>query len=317
MTEIDTRPLYLTDAKSGQGIAGNRNYIIGNPTNFDKIQWECDNAVGIPRLNQKKNNPPEGYEWSNYFTHRTWKGKSMTDDDGKLAGRAVDFCLGDAWPFSWVDRKTNRYKRKYDRKNKAQCCLNKFNSSDKQKLCDPDLKFNTAECDDTVRKWCAENPKDPACGCLLPSEEYAKSKLLGPPECIDARCVGEPKAYKTQSQINRKCPNIVNCVIDKTIIEDIKDSNISGLEYEQNCGMTLEEAIKMVEEQEKKGEETITEKEEEKGGLNIWAWILGIIGGIFIIIGIFLLVFRRSSYPPNEYYQPPPNEYYQPPPNEY
>ena len=321
MVERDPRPLYLTDAKAGVSVAGFPNYTIGNPTNFNKIQWECANTGGFARLNQRKAKPPEGYEWLEWVEPSLWK-KKEADAIPHLG------CSGDF--IDPVKRYANRYIRKYDRKYKMQCCLNKLNPSSTQKLCDPAWKFETTECDDTVSKWCAENPKDPACGCFLDSKEYAKSKLLGPPECIDARCAGNPRAYKTQSMLNKNCPNVVNCKIDKTNIEDIKNSNISGIQYEQNCGISLEDAIKMVEESEGKSppEESEGKSPPEEGegksppeegdgtilGLNMWAFILGITGIVLAVIGMFLIGFAGSSSPRRGYYVPPPQSgYYAPP----
>jgi len=231
----ETRPLFIVDALAGRGMAGNTNYIIGNAANINKISFECRNDIGNAVLERKRANPPEGYVWDKFVFPESY---------GGVGYKIIEWCAGDFPITGRIERRANLYRRQYDRNNKSQCCLGKFNPTTATRLCDPAWKFNSEECDGEAKAWCETNPLDPVCGCLMPQSYYESTKLLGPPECIDARCAGNPKAYKTQTMQKRICPNIVNCVIDKTVIENIENSNISGLHYEQNCGMTLEDAKK-------------------------------------------------------------------------
>jgi len=300
MAQRETRPLYLTDAIPGRGISGFPNYVVGSPKTFHLISWECRNAVGNGALERKRTNPPKGYAWNGYMYPKSWKKK---DSD------AIELCFGDAWPFSWLQRRTNRFKRMYSLANKHLCCTGQLNTTKQQALCDPAWKFETAECDAVARKYCVSNSGNPICGCLLDSSAYSKSKLLGPPECIDARCAGNPKAYKTQSMIKRACPNIVNCNIDKIDISDLQDSSIGKIEFQQNCGMSLEEAIalaekKKTEETEPPKKETAPPKETEKEesstseGVKTWTLVTGIGGGILVVAGIIMVATASSGRRP-------------------
>ena len=264
MAQTETRPLVVYDAKDG-----------GVTTNKSNIKWICSNNAQRPLLQiLRKNVEDKGeYKYS----------KVIKSSDIKITSESLRFnpvCGGDF--FNTIDRLTNRYDLKYNRKFKHLCCMGKLNSTSTQKFCDPKWKFESEECDETARKYCADNPKDPKCGCMLSAEEYKESKLIGPPECIDSRCAGDPKAYKTQAMLKRNCPNIVNCVIDKTTIENIESSTIGGVQYEQNCGISLEEAKKIAK-----------LKSQENGSTtligNPLTLSLGIGGLVLISIGGYLL----------------------------
>lgn len=231
MAQKETRPLIVWDSDDG--------YVTSVKAH---IKWACSNVNMTRTLFERRKKVESRGEYK--FV------KIIRSEDVNIPSKYLRFrpvCGGDLT--DTIDRMTNVYELKYPLTNKHLCCMGKLTPESQTKLCDPRWKFNSPECDTVAKKYCEQYPTDEVCGCMLDSKEYAKSKLVGPPECIDTRCAGNPKAYKTQSMLNRNCPNIVNCVIDKTTLENIENSNISGIEYQQNCGMTLEEAKALLEKQ--------------------------------------------------------------------
>ncbi|AGC02145.1 hypothetical protein H012_gp309 [Acanthamoeba polyphaga moumouvirus] len=90
----------------------------------------------------------------------------------------------------------------------------------------------TGNCDTILTNYCAQvTTSDPKCGCILPPSFYATSRLVGPPECIDDRCVNT-NSYRKSTQCKPNC-NIINCVINAN---DIAGSNIDKIIFEQKCG---------------------------------------------------------------------------------
>lgn len=150
------------------------------------------------------------------------------------------FCFGDF--IEKTDRLRKKYKRTYDSKNKLKCCLGDLDSETR---CDPEWCWETDNCDTVVRNYCQteEGQTDPRCGCLLPQAAYEETKLLGPPECVDVRCAGNPQAYRTKRQIDLNCPDIVNCSIGNITITGT-DSNIDLSAIEQQCGSTFAEEVR-------------------------------------------------------------------------
>nr|WBF70571.1 hypothetical protein [Megavirus caiporensis] len=92
----------------------------------------------------------------------------------------------------------------------------------------------TGFCDTILTDYCAQvTTTDPKCGCLLPASFYAVSGLVGPPECIDDRCVNQ-NTYRKSTQCKPSC-NIINCVINAN---DIAGTNIDKIIFDQKCGNT-------------------------------------------------------------------------------
>ncbi|XWV24644.1 hypothetical protein QJ856_gp1140 [Tupanvirus deep ocean] len=89
-------------------------------------------------------------------------------------------------------------------------------------------------CDDILTNYCAKvTTSDPKCGCLLPESYYKVSRLVGPAECVDDRCVNQ-NTYRRKSQCNPTC-NIINCDININDL-DIQDSHIDKIIFNQVCG---------------------------------------------------------------------------------
>ncbi|AGF85646.1 virion-associated membrane protein [Moumouvirus goulette] len=91
----------------------------------------------------------------------------------------------------------------------------------------------SGQCDDILTKYCAQvTTSDPKCGCLLPASfYYGTSGMIGPPECIDSRCVGTD-AYRKSTQCKPTC-DIIDCNIN---INDFNGTNIDKIIYYQKCG---------------------------------------------------------------------------------
>lgn len=97
-------------------------------------------------------------------------------------------------------------------------------------------------CDNHMVKYCS-NPLysgNSKCGCALPSKEYAT--VIGPPECIDNRCAGNPAAYRLKHQLNPQC-DIVNCSITETQIEALNQANLDNVNLINQCGHTNPDII--------------------------------------------------------------------------
>ncbi len=160
----------------------------------------------------------------------------------------IKYCFGDF--IKKVPRLRKKYERVYSSKNKLDCCLGKIDS---EKKCHPNWCWENEECDTVVRNYCRTKAgmKDPRCGCLLPQDMYTETKLLGPPECVDVRCAGNPQAYRIKRQQDLNCPDIVNCSIGNITITGT-DSNIDLQAIRQQCGSEFAEEVqkKMEEAQE-------------------------------------------------------------------
>ena len=91
-------------------------------------------------------------------------------------------------------------------------------------------------CDAVLVDYCRTvTMDDQNCGCILPPEFYQVTKLVGPAECVDNRCVSVPTAYKLKAQRTTKCGDIVNCVISNVII-NAPNSTIDKVAFNQVCG---------------------------------------------------------------------------------
>lgn len=265
----ETRPLVVYDAKDGGVTANKKN-----------IRWICDNTDRPFLQTLRAQVEAKGeYKYS----------RIIKSSDIGITSESLRFnpiCGGDF--ISTINRLTNRYVLKYNRKNKHLCCLGKLNPTSRQRLCDPIWKFDSAECDDTARKWCADNPKDPVCGCFLDSKEY--DLTLGPPECVDQRCAGNPKAYKTQSMIKRNCPDIVNCNIENV---QFSGENIDISQLAQNCGKTEAEVRKQLDAI--RNQRTGSGNDNVIQGVNDWTLGLGIGGLILVGVGGYMLIQNRNK----------------------
>ena len=273
-----SNPEYLYDARNGQGD------YKGSWITYDlSMSAKIRKTVKAPRMKffcnvdrnlaANKPNPPPNY---------TFDGRVTTDQLRVAKTDAIKLCAGDTFfGVPSEPRYVNRYKRNYDPNNKMRCCMGDVPYAS---LCDPKWKFNTAECDTEARKYCQANPTSPKCGCMLPESAYKETKLLGPPECIDSRCAGNSNAYKTQDMLNRNCPNIVNCVIDESTISNLKDSKIGAIQYEQKCGISVEDAIAEYEKK-KKGESGGGVTESSTNYINLGTNLGLIFGSISIIAG--------------------------------
>jgi len=157
----------------------------------------------------------------------------------KAPTECIKYCFGDF--IKKVPRYRKKYERVYSSKNKLDCCLGKLDSESK---CHPNWCWENDECDTVVRNYCAtkEGQKDPRCGCLLPQDMYKETKLLGPPECVDVRCAGNPQAYRIKRQRTLNCPDIVNCSIGNITITGT-DSNIDLKAIRQQCGSEFAEEV--------------------------------------------------------------------------
>lgn len=185
--------------------------------------------------------------------------------------------------------KNDRYVKKcqkvlWSETQKLDCMFGDLGSN---KTCAPSWKPNTPEADAEIKKYCKTPAgiKDPRCGCLLPSSYYKDTNILGPPECVDSRCAGNPRAYKTKAQQETNC-NIINCVIKDVNISVSDDSNIDYAQFEQQCGTAAAKELrdklnKLEEENQPYISEDIISKETQD---TIKPWLLGL--GAIAAVGL-------------------------------
>lgn len=198
--------------------------------------------------------------------------------------RGGPICLKD------IILKNDRYVKKCEKVSwspslKIDCMFGNLGSN---KTCAPSWKPNTPEADAEIKKYCKTPAgiKDPRCGCLLPSSYYKDTDILGPPECVDSRCAGNPRAYKTEAQQETNC-NIINCVIKDVNIGVSDDSNIDYAQFEQQCGTAAAQELrdklnKLEEENQPIISEDIISKETQD---TIKPWLLGL--GAIAAVGLF------------------------------
>lgn len=244
---------------SGTGIQSCRKY--DRDLRYSKVYCDVDRA----KLAQEK--PPKGW----------------TDD--AIVGAptsCIGYCFGDF--IKPRKRLRKRYKKVYENRHKLKCCLGDYTS---QFLCHPTWCWENENCDDVLREYCqtAEGQKDKRCGCLLPASAYAETKLLGPPECVDLRCAGNPAAYRTKRQRETVCPDIVNCVMGDIII-DAKDSKVDIDAIEQICGKDAADELRR-----RMAGRTLRKILESPW---TWAGVGGVVVMVVIILVVWLVVRRKK-----------------------
>lgn len=106
----------------------------------------------------------------------------------------------------------------------ASSCENTMGSSFCQSWCrdHPEL------CDKQVIAYCAKNPRDPYCACIL-----SKATGVANPKCVDDKCVRF--GYMTTNMQRTPCPTVIDCSIQATLINNgVSLSTVVPIE--QNCG---------------------------------------------------------------------------------
>lgn len=98
--------------------------------------------------------------------------------------------------------------------------------------CQSWCRANPAKCDNAVIKYCASNPTDPFCTCIL---SPAQTKGLVNPKCIDRKCLDT--GYVTSNMLSTNCPSMVTCSITAALANSglILSNTIP---IQQNCGNT-------------------------------------------------------------------------------
>ena len=198
----------------------------------------------------------------------------------------IGLCLGDF--ITKTKRYRQKYVRAYDPRVKRACCLGELND---EINCDPAWCFESDSCDQELRDFCATaaGMKDPVCGCLLPASSYDDTHLLGAPECVDKRCAGNPRAYRTKRQRDMKCPDIVNCSIGNISIVGT-GTNIDLGAIEQQCGKDVADELKkkIAAQNSKKQQASLTFKN---------PWIIGgsIVAGIALLGGLGYYVHKKNK----------------------
>jgi hypothetical protein len=92
-------------------------------------------------------------------------------------------------------------------------------------------KNNTAAADGMMLTWCAKNPTDPFCSCVL---SKASTKLGVNPACIDGNCI-RSAGYLTTTMKQFPCPSIINCEMQVMAANSGVQVGAS-IPIQQNCG---------------------------------------------------------------------------------
>jgi hypothetical protein len=101
-----------------------------------------------------------------------------------------------------------------------------------EQRCRTYCRANTAQCDTAVVAYCAANPTDPFCTCLM---SPASTKGLINPKCVDRKCLDT--GYITTSMGATACPSQVTCAINTALTNSgVILSNT--VPVQQNCGNT-------------------------------------------------------------------------------
>lgn len=91
---------------------------------------------------------------------------------------------------------------------------------------------NTATADTAVSKYCAANPADPFCTCIL---SPAQVKGVINPKCVDRKCLDT--GYLTTNMVISNCPSSVTCTVQNTLANTgVIFANSTPIQ--QNCGNT-------------------------------------------------------------------------------
>lgn len=172
--------------------------------------------------------------------------------------------------------------------NPKWCCGVEFGDDPTATQACEDLGYVPAEgnCDNWMAKFCNKHPDDPACACL-------KSDIPIP-QCLDARCSNNPRAYKNRSMLG-ECKNLTytDCrQIGLAIGQTGADTkiNIDNNTYTQMCGNVLapDQPLPVPG---GGGQKNTSESE----GLSSAQWIFIIIGILILMIVVGLIVYYSTS----------------------
>lgn len=206
--------------------------LVVNPTSSNNWFWQ---------INSINNTTGNVYYGQNYRLLNLWKSQNptYTTASNGLANGNIQVKgspnTSNASVISFLQGDVNVLR--------TNCCRN--NQSISPALCGTYSSVcnsgNTGQCDSYLTAYCAANSTtDPLCGCLLPvtptSNPYAISGKLGPPECIDTRCMAVPNTYKVSGQCNPTCDiTVTECSINLTN-DDFQNGYIDTFMFQQKCG---------------------------------------------------------------------------------
>jgi hypothetical protein len=89
---------------------------------------------------------------------------------------------------------------------------------------------STGDCDQLMQTWCAANPWEPNCGCLV-----SKTKDIAP--CVDPQCINN-NAYQNTNQrqiLKGGCPDKIVCT-QKVVLGNNATDNVIKTQMYQICG---------------------------------------------------------------------------------
>lgn len=147
-----------------------------------------------------------------------------------------------------------------------------------------------AEKDRQITAYCssANGIKDKRCGCALPQQFYAGTKNIGPPHCIDNRCMLESSAWRLKYQ-EQPC-SIVNCSAGNI---NLSDANVNKAVVQQNCSANFTQTTNGTTMTASKAAEGIVGKTKDRtptdDGSNIILYAIGGLTAFILMILIMLL----------------------------
>ena len=162
--------------------------------------------------------------------------------------------------------------------------------------CGPEMCANTPSSDAFMIQYCSrpENMNKEVCACLKPAGHYDGIDTIGPVHCVYNPCAKNPRAYKTQAQIDNKCTiQDINCSIGDIYLE-ANNGNINDVLIKQACSGVIN------------GEEVSdgtpdggVDEEINIGDDSLWGgynWLIYVIVFAFIIFGgLYLLVKNKKN----------------------
>lgn len=212
-----------------------------------------------------------------------------------IQGKTYKKCIGDIVKSPRYAKKCRKIRWNTIDSTRLACIQGAIDGTKDPYNCGPEMCANTPSSDAFMTQYCSrpENMNKEICACLKPAGEYDGIDTIGPVHCVYNPCAKNPRAYKTQAQIDNKCTiQDINCSIGDIYLE-ANDGDINDVLIKQACSGVIN------------GEEVSdgtpdggVDEEINVGDDNIWEgwnWLIIVFLVALIFGGLYLLVRNKNN----------------------
>jgi len=156
----------------------------------------------------------------------------------EIKDRKKKFCIGDTVKSRrYVTRCVKDDWSNVSEENRMKCITGQIDGSKRPQSCGPEMCANTPQSDAFMINYCSkpQNWDKEECACLLPANQYDGIDTIGPVHCVYKPCARNPKAYKTQAQIDNSCTiQDIDCSIGDIYL-DADNGKVNDVLIRQAC----------------------------------------------------------------------------------